>query len=113
MFDSAPYSPAEGGSEAPGILFSVKGGRPGPRLVVSGASPALREAAEELWKLGELVTMRGSLELREGRIYDFGGYADDMMHLGEGETSPHLRILGRMTALGMVTGRGIPIRFVA
>ena len=113
MFDHAPYSPAEGGPDLPGILFSVKGDRPGPRLVVSGASPALRAAAEELWKLGDLVTMRGSLELREGRIYDFGGYADDMMHLSADERAPHMRILGRMTALGMVTGRGIPLRFVA
>ena len=113
MFETAPYSPAEGGTEAPGILFSVTGGHAGPRLVVSGSSSALREAAEELWKLGELVTMRGSVELREGRIYDFGGYADDMMHLRDGETLPHMRILGRMTSLGMVSGRGIPIRFVA
>ena len=112
MFDSAPYFPSEGIPEIPVILFSVKGAHSGPRLVVTGEPGAVRQAAERLWDLSGLIAMRGALELREGRVHDFGGYADDMLHLDAESPSAHLRVLGRMAALGMISGRGVPVRFI-
>ena len=111
MFDTAPHTPLTE-PQTPSVLFSVKGAHVGPRLVVTGAPGALRAAADKLWELRDLIAMRGALELREGPAHDFGGYADDTLHLSTARPAIHLRILGRMTALGMTSGRGVPARFV-
>lgn len=111
MLDAAPNTTLTE-QQTPSVLFTVKGAHVGPRLVVTGTPGALRAAADKLWELHGLIAMRGALELREGAVYDFGGYADAMMHLDQAGPASHLRVLRRMAALGMISGRGVPQRFI-
>ncbi|MEM9970490.1 MAG: hypothetical protein AAF762_05280 [Pseudomonadota bacterium] len=113
MFDAAP-SDNDGQPDAiPGIVFSVTGAHPGPRLVVTGARSALDAAVEKLFELRGLVAMRGKLEVRAGDWSDASGYADAEFRLDDAPRNGHLHILGRMASLGMIAGRGVPARYIA
>ena len=112
MFDTAPDTTLTE-QQTPSVLFSVKGAHVGPRLVVTGAPGALSAVAEKLWELRDLIAMRGTLELRAGPARNLEGYADAVLHLEKTRTAGHLRVLGRMTTLGMISGRGVPVRFIS
>ncbi len=97
-------------------LFALRGLYTGPRLLVTGPAPIIRAVSDLLWDRHDLANIRGHLILRvEGPdpAYDL---PDDHFEIaGDVETArfAYLRILGRMTALGMISGRGIPLRWVA
>lgn len=97
-------------------LFALTGLHAGPRLVVTGPDDLIRAVADIFWDLPELATMRGALILRtmdQDPAYDL---PDVTLTLeGGAGTARHayFRILGRLTALAMITGRGVPHRWVA
>ncbi len=112
MLDTTPYS-------APNLrvpLFALTGLRDGPRLVVSGPDALVRALAEMFWDRPDLAIMRGSLVIRDTHqdpVYDM---ADDVLVVDgsvDAARFAYFRVLGRMTALGMITGRGVPHRWVA
>ena len=95
-------------------LFSLTGLSAGPRLVVTGPPDVMEEVAELFWNRTDLATLRGSLVLRATGPDPAFDLPDDTLTLAP--TAPEhgfLQILGRMTALGMISGRGVPLRWVA
>lgn len=96
-------------------LFSLTGAQAGPRLVVVGPDGTARHLARVFWDMPELVRMRGSLVIRNESQDPVHDLPDDVLEL-DGTTDEmrkaHLCVLGRMTALGMIEGRGIPIRWI-
>lgn len=116
MLDATTYKPSSEVGPLRSVLFSAKGALPGPLLVVSGPEAVLQSVAARFWDLHGLVRMRGSLEFRVDDGVDFIGYADATLTLsdtGDDPRSIYWRVLGRMTALGMIAGRGVPERWVA
>lgn len=97
-------------------LMSLKGLHAGPRLVVTGPDDLMRALADLFWDRTELTTIRGSIVLRAAGPDTAFDLPDDVLTLEGTEESAHfgyLRVLGRMTALGMIAGRGVPARWVA
>ena len=95
-------------------LFSMKGKKDGPRLVVAGPDDTVRALAEMFWDLPDIVNMRGSLVLRDDTQDPAFDLPDAVLTLRTSRsTEAFLQTLGRMTALGMITGRGVPRRWVA
>lgn len=114
MLDLITDTPAKPDPCVP--LFSLKGLRPGPRLVVSGPQNLMTTLADLFWDRPDLSNMRGWLLLRaEGQNPAFD-LPDDVLTLESelaSERFAYHRVLGRMTALGMISGRGVPVRWVA
>ncbi len=97
-------------------LFSLTGLRDGPRLVVTGPETVIPAVADMLWDRPDLATIRGSLIVRVADQDPAFDLPDDVLTLDGNAKSArfaYFRILGRMTALGMITGRGVPNRWVA
>ena len=97
-------------------LFSLNGLYSGPRLVVTGPEPLVRVVADMFWDRRDLATIRGSLVLRSDGPDPAFDLPDETLAIdGDVETArfAFLQILGRMTALGMISGRGVPLRWVA
>jgi len=115
MLDVTTYEPSPEGGPVRSVLFSAKGGLAGPLLVVTGPRDILCDAADRLWDVQGLVRMRGALQLRVDEDVDFSGTSDALFSLTSSDdpSTAYWRILGRMTALGMIAGRGVPDRFVA
>lgn len=117
MLDTASYDLPHDGETAhlrvP--LLSASGGFAGPRLVVTAPAMLARPLAERFWDLDGLNRMRGSIVLRaddQDPAFDLPDAVlalEDSMSL----TEAYFRVLGNMTALGMITGRGVPVRWVA
>lgn len=94
-------------------LMQITGPAPGPRLVVTGPRKMLESLAETLWSLPDLAGIRGVLILRvDTQPTDFDR-PDDVLKLDGSRAAAFRRTLGRMTALGMIQGRGVPLRWVA
>ena len=96
-------------------LFSVTGARAGPRLVVTGPEKLVRVLAERFWDRPELVRMRGAMVMRANTQDPIFDLPDDVLALTEpvlAERRAYFRVLGRMTALGMIQGRSVPPRWV-
>lgn len=95
-------------------LFSMKGHQAGPRLVVTAPDRLARKLAERLWDLTSLGRMRGSLVVRANTQDPAFDLPDVVMTLGDlSETDGYYQVLGRMAELGMISGRGVPLRRVA
>lgn len=113
MFDKTIYNT---GQNLRVPLFCLTGLRDGPRLVVTGPDPLVRIVADMLWDRPDLATLQGSLVVRSDAQAAAFDYPDDVLVLEGGEETAryaYFRILGRMTALGMIAGRGVPMRWVA
>lgn len=96
-------------------LFSLKGTYVGPRLVVTGPKSLLQDLSDRFWEVPGLTRMRGELVFRpEGQdpIYDEPDAVLSLSNRSD-DDGAYFRILGRMTALGMISGRGVPQRWVA
>lgn len=73
-----------------------------------------RALAERLWDLPSLGHMRGSLVVRANTQDPVFDRPDVVLALSDSdETDAYYQILGRMAQLGMITGRGVPLRRVA
>ncbi len=97
-------------------LFALTGLRPGPRLVVTGPDDLIRALADMFWDRPELSRICGALVLRPADQDVSCDLPDDILVLeGDGGTARAAfhRVLGRMTALGMILGCGVPHRWVA
>ena len=95
-------------------LFSMRGVHAGPRLVVTAPVALARALAERLWDLPSLGHMRGSLVVRANTQDPVFDRPDVVLALSDpDETDAYYQILGRMAQLGMITGRGVPLRRVA
>lgn len=82
--------------------------------MVTAPEGLARQLAERLWDLPSLGRMRGSLVLRANTQDPAFDLPDAVMTLGDlGETDAYYQILGRMAGLGMISGRGVPLRRVA
>ncbi|MEM7719623.1 MAG: hypothetical protein AAF222_10510 [Pseudomonadota bacterium] len=107
-------SPSQATDHLSPPLFSMKGIHAGPRLVVSAPEQTARILAERLWDLPSLGHMHGSLVVRSDRqdpAFDSPGAVLSLSELSEKDA--YYQTLGRMTALGMISGRGVPLRLVA
>lgn len=93
-------------------LFSITGAHAGPRLVATGPEDAIRDVAERLWTLPDLVGMCGSLVVRANDQDPVFDRPDFVLSL-EAADEAYDRLLGRMTALGMIAGHGVPESRVA
>lgn len=88
----------------------------GPRLVVTGPNAIMRAVADMFWDRRDLASLRGAVILRAVGPDPVHDRADDTLVISpKCESAQHvfLQILGRMTALGMIEGRGVPLRWVA
>ncbi len=97
-----------------GPLFSMKGVTAGPRLVVTAPEALARHLSERFWDLPSLVQMRGSLVVRahgQDPVFDRPDFVYGLPDLPENDA--YYQVLGRMTELGMITGRGVPIGHAA
>ena len=95
-------------------LFTMKGVSAGPRLVVTAPEDLARALAERLWDLPSLGRMRGSLVVRSDAQDPAFDLPDFTLSLSQSEeTVAYFDILGRMAELGMINGRGVPLRRVA
>lgn len=97
-------------------LFALTGQYAGPRLVVTGPRAVMHQLADLFWDRDDLATIRGVLVLRPHRLDPADEQPDATLTLGDDTVSAHqafLQVLGRMTALGMISGRGVPHRWVA
>ena len=111
MLDQTPYA-----AEPCVPLFALNGLYAGPRLVVVGPDAMMRAVADLFWDRRDLANLRGSVILRGEGVDTSYDQADDTLAISpKSESTQHvfLEILGRMTALGMITGRGVPLRWVA
>lgn len=111
MLDNTSYA-----AETCAPLFSLNGLYSGPRLVVTGPDALMRVVSDMFWDRHDLSAMRGSLVLRTAGPDPSFDMPDDTLVLGgEVETArfAFMEVLGRMTALGMISGRGVPLRWVA
>jgi hypothetical protein len=116
MIETQTYSPDPSHStEHLGTpLFSMKGVQAGPRLVVTAPERLARQLAERLWDLPNLGNMRGSLVVRANTQDPVFDRPDIVAALGDlEETDAYYQVLGRMADLGMISGRGVPLRHVA
>lgn len=117
MFDTAPYALPHDGETAhlhvP--LFAATGALAGPRLVVTAPAGLARNLAERLWDIDGLDRMRGALIVRADDQDPAFDMPDALLAVdgGMGVTQAYFRVLGHMTALGMIAGRGVPLRWVA
>lgn len=96
-------------------LFSLEGAHPGPRLVVTGPEDLIRGLSDRFWNVPSLVRMHGALVMRQHDQDPVFDRPDATLSL-EGEsdvTRAYYLILARMTNLGMISGRGVPLRSVA
>ena len=110
-FSLDPFS-ASGHLGSP--LFSMKGLHAGPRLVVTGSEDLARQLAERFWDLPSLGRMRGSLVVRANTQDPVFDRPDFTMNVGGTDTiDAYYDVLGRMADLGMISGRGVPVRRVA
>ena len=116
MIETLTYSldPAGETEHLMGPLFSMKGISAGPRLVVTAPDALARQLADRLWDLPSLGRMHGSLVVRvdgQDPVFD---RPDLTLRLAElSETDAYFEVLGQMAELGMITGRGVPMRRVA
>lgn len=95
-------------------LFSMKGSYDGPRLVATGPDALIKGLADRFWNVPELSNMRGSLVLRTNDQDPSFDLPDAIVEFSEtSENEAYFQILGRMTGLGMIAGRGVPQRWVA
>ncbi len=113
MLDATTYEPSPEVGPVRSVLFSARGALPGPLLVVTGDEDVLRSVGARLWEIDSLVRMRGSIELRATDGIDYGAYADATLAAPSAAQDAYWTVLGRMTALGMIAGRGVPERWVA
>ncbi len=110
MFDHAPSS------EPCVPLLTINGHAAGPRLLVTGPDALVRAVADLFWDRPDLAQIRGALVLRPAGSDPRLDLPDNTLALnGSVETArfSFMQILGRMTALGMISGRGVPLRWVA
>lgn len=113
-FDTISFGPHADTSHLTGPVFSVTGDKPGPRLIVTGDVDLMRELADRFWDVPELAQIRGALVFRQDNQDPAFDRPDDVLNLRTlNETAAYYQILGRMTALGMISGRGVPVRWVA
>ncbi|MEJ6389748.1 hypothetical protein [Gymnodinialimonas ulvae] len=93
-------------------LAPVLGGhRSGPILAVEAPPAILRELADRLARIPSLSRMRGALVLGAARPMN----VDARLRFGDGEASLrdlHWQVLAAATQLGMISGRGVPGRFL-
>lgn len=94
-------------------LMRIDGAKPGPRLVVTGDRALIEALANRLWGLTNLPALRGSLLLRDGRQTVLFDRPDNVLALDCTVEQAYRQTLGRLTALGMIAGRGVPLRWVA
>jgi len=95
-------------------VFAMNGSQAGPRLVVMGDVDLMRELSERFWDLPGLESIRGDLVLRQDDQDPVFDLPDDVLQLKTlNITAAYYQVLGRMTALGMISGRGVPVRWVA
>ncbi|MEO0918491.1 MAG: hypothetical protein AAFY31_16160 [Pseudomonadota bacterium] len=95
-------------------LFSMKGIHAGPRLVVTAPENLARQLADRFWDLPSLGHMHGSLVLRSDTQDPAFDLPDTVLSLQDlSARDAYYQTLGRMTALGMISGRGVPLRLVA
>jgi len=95
-------------------LFAMQGASAGPRLVVTAPEQLARALADRFWDLPSLGRMRGSLVLRpdtQDPVFDLPDFTLVLSH--DDETDAYFAILGHMAELGMIAGRGVPLRRVA
>jgi len=117
MFDTIPYDlPFDGETAHLGVpLFTATGTRAGPRLVVTGPEALMRPLADLFWDVDGLERIHGTLVLRASTQDPAFDLPDAVLPLEDGPTisQAYLRVLGHMTALCMIAGRGVPARWVA
>lgn len=95
-------------------LFSLTGDRPGPRLVVLGGDEIVRGLVDRLWNLPDLMHIRGALIVRADDQDAAFDRPDAVFNVSaKNEIAAFYQVLGRMTRLGMISGRGVPVRWVA
>ncbi|MEO1536349.1 MAG: hypothetical protein AAFR73_01350 [Pseudomonadota bacterium] len=95
-------------------LFFIRGATAGPRLVVAAPETVARDLADRFWNLPSLCRMRGSLVIRshaQDPIYDLPDFTVRLDQLSG--TDAYYHVLGRMAELGMISGRGVPLRTAA
>ena len=92
------------------------GALPGPLLAIEVPLPLISAVSQKFERLDSLRRMRGSLVLcAEGAPLDVPRPDAEMtlpQDTPDAKTA-YFRCLGRMTALGMIQGRGVPNRWVA
>ena len=92
----------------------MTGEKAGPRLVVTGDLDLMRHVADRFWDVPSMNDIRGSVVLREDNQDPAFDQPDDVLHIRTHDDAvAYFQILGRMTALGMISGRGVPLRWVA
>lgn len=95
-------------------LFSMRGHNPGPRIAVLAPEPLARKLSDRLWDLPSIGRMRGSLVVRQNDQDPAFDNPDITVRLTAIEVNDaYYHILGRMAELGMISGRGVPLRKVA
>lgn len=117
MLDTIAFDPPFDGETAHlGVpLFAATCGHDGPRLVVAGPEALVRPLAEQFWNVRGLEGMNGALILRDDTQDPVFDLPDAVLEL-ERDVSvarAFFQVLGHMTALGMLAGRGVPLRRVA
>ena len=113
-FDDTPFDLSSETDHLKGPVLSVTGSKAGPRLVVTGDVDLMRDLADRFWDIPDLTHMRGALVLREDDQDPAFDLPDDVLRLRTlNGTAAYYQTLGRMTALGMISGRGVPYRWVA
>ena len=95
-------------------LFSMRGVHAGPRMAVTAPEALARTLSDRLWDLPTIGRMRGSLVVRaddQDPAYD---RPDVVVRLtDQAETDAYYQVLGRMAELGMISGRGVPLKRAA
>ena len=95
-------------------FFSMRGLHAGPRLAVSAPEMLARQLSERLWDLPSIGRMRGSLVVRSDAQDPVFDLPDEVLRLGnQPENDAYFHVLGRMAELGMISGRGVPLRRAA
>lgn len=94
--------------------FSMRGHEAGPRLAVSAPDDLARRLSNRFWDLPSIGRMRGSLVVRsddQDPAYDL---PDVVVRLtDQPDNDAYYQVLGRMAELGMISGRGVPLRRAA
>lgn len=116
MIEPFTYAIAQGAEteHLKGPFFAMTGAGAGPRLVVTAPEGLARALAERLWNLPSLGRMRGSLVVRsdaQDPVFDRPDFLIALPDLAE--RNAYYQVLGRMAGLGMISGRGVPMRRVA
>ncbi len=92
----------------------MRGHEAGPRLAVSAPEALARLLSDRFWDLPSIGRMRGSLVVRADDQDPAFDMPDVVVRLtDQAENDAYYQVLGRMAELGMISGRGVPIKRAA